>query len=433
MTRLLIISHNALSNHANNGKTLTSLFSHRKDDEIAQLYFQNEVPESEKFKSFFMLRDIDVLRGIFFLGNVFGSTVQPKSCATKEHPSRGSLVFKIIKFLKRFESIKKFARELLFSPQFCGLRDASTWIDGIRPGAIFLIGSDYPFLFRVGAHFAIKHNIPLFLYMTDDYILSYKSSGFIRDYLNRKLRNEIKNAVDLSTGCFVIGDDMAKSYSQAFGVKFEVLCNSVNLPKMPVAKEYVRKSDFVIVYAGGLTLGRGNMLCEFMRLVRLTTKDTCAVVQLVVYSQDSVDSSLLNFFAKVDIDYRGGLSSVDLGEKLKQADYLLHVESDMPQYVERTKLSVSTKIPEYLSTGVCVIAFGPGELSSIRLFVDNGIGIVVDSLCTDQSKVLVLGNAFSSPEFCTSIAKNGCSFVYQTFNRATTARFVDRSIFSHIQ
>ena len=47
------------------------------------------------------------------------------------------------------------------------------------------------------------------------------------------------------------------------------------------------------------------------------------------------------------------------------------------EYRALTKLSVSTKIPEYLNTNKLVIAYGPSDIASIRLIADHGIGLVI--------------------------------------------------------
>ena len=52
MKNILLISQNSLSLHANNGKTLTNIFQKWDKDNLAQLYFQDEIPESLKFDNF---------------------------------------------------------------------------------------------------------------------------------------------------------------------------------------------------------------------------------------------------------------------------------------------------------------------------------------------------------------------------------------------
>ena len=49
------------------------------------------------------------------------------------------------------------------------------------------------------------------------------------------------------------------------------------------------------------------------------------------------------------------------------------VESSDPQYIEKTKYSFSTKIPEYLSVGRLILAVGPQNVSSISYLEDCAI------------------------------------------------------------
>ena len=61
------------------------------------------------------------------------------------------------------------------------------------------------------------------------------------------------------------------------------------------------------------------------------------------------------------------------------ADAFLHIESDDESYCSLTKLSVSTKIPEYLISSRLVIGYGPVYLASMKLLKDNNIGIVISN------------------------------------------------------
>ena len=55
MKKVLIVSQNSLSLHANNGKTLTNIFQKWESNSLAQLYFQDEIPESVKFHKFYRI------------------------------------------------------------------------------------------------------------------------------------------------------------------------------------------------------------------------------------------------------------------------------------------------------------------------------------------------------------------------------------------
>ena len=60
--KVLIISHNSLSDTRNNGKTLLSFFSSWDDEHIAQIYKTNEWPNTKKCKSFYRITDFDVFK-----------------------------------------------------------------------------------------------------------------------------------------------------------------------------------------------------------------------------------------------------------------------------------------------------------------------------------------------------------------------------------
>ena len=63
--------------------------------------------------------------------------------------------------------------------------------------------------------------------------------------------------------------------------------------------------------------------------------------------------------------FMGGASASEIADIYADADILLHVESFDKKSIASTKYSFSTKIPEYLSAGKCVLAVGPSEVASL--------------------------------------------------------------------
>ena len=74
---------------------------------------------------------------------------------------------------------------------------------------------------------------------------------------------------------------------------------------------------------------------------------------------------------------------------------MVHVESKKRKYRNITKLSVSTKISEYLAFRKCILAYGPIDVASIKYLKDNKSGIV----CTTKEEVyLKLKDFYSNPD-----------------------------------
>ena len=183
-----------------------------------------------------------------------------------------------------------------------------------------------------------------------------------------------------------------------------------------------------MVYSGGLTLGRSEALCEFSMLAIQAGSMAGFQVRVIVHSMEPLDEDLQKTFDSNHIIFRGGLSSSKLKAALQSADFLLHVESDREEFKSKTKLSISTKIPEYLSTGVCVIAYGPADISSIKLIKDNCIGIVVAVSDSFELQVEKLSNELSNLISCQNIASKGLKFAFDNFNLVDVRALIDSRI-----
>jgi hypothetical protein len=92
--------------------------------------------------------------------------------------------------------------------------------------------------------------------------------------------------------------------------------------------------------------------------------------------------------------YMGSLSKDELNEVIREADVLVHVESFDRNSIESTRLSVSTKIPEYLAMGRPVLAVGPPDVASMEFLRDaaccvtsiGSIDAAVQGLLSDETQ-----------------------------------------------
>ena len=63
----------------------------------------------------------------------------------------------------------------------------------------------------------------------------------------------------------------------------------------------------------------------------------------------------------------------ELIKTLNKADVLVFVESFAEEQIEKTRYSLSTKIPEYLSLKKPIFAVGPENISSMRYISDTAM------------------------------------------------------------
>ena len=110
-------------------------------------------------------------------------------------------------------------------------------------------------------------------------------------------------------------------------------------------------------------------------------------------------------------------------ENLARADILLHVESFEEKEKNYFRLSMSTKIPEYLSVGRPVLVVGPDDIGSVEYIRQNHVGYAVNRMeeCPDLFAKLNREELQRIGKQALSVAKNSHlqsniqNLIYQVF------------------
>ncbi|MDK2351316.1 hypothetical protein P0F76_19390 [Pseudomonas paraeruginosa] len=416
--RVLIISNNALSFSANNGRTLNSFFSDYDGEKLAQLFFNSEIPQSKVVKRFFNVRAFDQLRQLFFKGAEAGSEVTSfinYVGAAASGSVSGSVKVRLIGFLNSYlESLKLYLRDLGYK---CGLQKNKrlmSWVEAFSPQCIFFVAGNCKFSIDYALFLSTRLGIPLYTYITDDYVISNYPVGPFGKVYHRGLHSRYAELLRHSRKTFFIGDSMKAAFESSYGSSGDTLinCNLIDQP-VPSGRELVVPGHVRVVFAGGLHLGRDSSIVSFATLMSEACSQVGISYTIDLYSGQNISAAMLSRFESSGIHYRGSVSWDDLQIELKKADFLLHVESFAEKYSDKTKYSLSTKLPEYLSSGVCVIGFGPESVASIRLLRDHKIGLALSGDATD---VGVLSEAIQETFIRSSFGEKGVSFARAHFS-----------------
>ena len=79
------------------------------------------------------------------------------------------------------------------------------------------------------------------------------------------------------------------------------------------------------------------------------------------------------------IRFHGAISSEEVDRVMADSRMVVHTESFDPVTAEIVKYSVSTKIPESLMNGPCLLAYGPEGIESIDYLKRNGAAYMITS------------------------------------------------------
>lgn len=371
MGKVLIISCNCLSISNCNGKTIRELFINSPEDEIAQIYTCNEIPNYKSKVNFYRITDKDIVRFRFKRKEKCGEKIidfSPDSVAISSS-LRGSL----------FENEMRLARDIIWHGKSWAGNGLDSWLQEYKPDWIFFVGINNPYLYRYCIHVQRQYNIPCLVYTTDDYFCARfsLSIGFwIRLFtLNLNMKRLLSHP---KTGLLTINEVMQLKYEKKFQKKSKILTHYIIGEYEKYAFLNTKKS-YIISYIGNLSHNRWKSIIEFSEAIY--EKKDGEKIAIHVYVAEPIPSKVLNEFSKCkNIVIGRSLNAEEVPQVMKESDYLLHVESFLYDDMALARYSLSTKITEYANACRPIIAFCPNQVASYKILKKHNLGICIDNI-----------------------------------------------------
>jgi glycosyltransferase involved in cell wall biosynthesis len=252
-----------------------------------------------------------------------------------------------------------------------------------------------------------EFNIPVVPYFGDDWISTfYRDSPALaipRLYLCSALRKVLRK----TNSGMAASPAMAEEYRRRFKKPFSTFLRTVDVPPQWVSSPVVyKKSGIIIVYAGRLNCDRWRPLLEIAKAL-VMLRESGLQARLDVYS---VAEDLVSYGSCMSgpppVNICGSLAPREVFPKLVQAHILVHVESFDDTQQKYTRLSLSTKIPQYLAAGRPILMYGPKGISVTEYARSSGAAVVVDE--TDVAAIAKAIRALAmSDELRTRLGRAG--------------------------
>jgi len=390
--RVLVLSHNSFSESSNNGKTLESFFYHFNKNNLAQIFLHEDIPDYSFCSNYFCISDKEVLNFFMRKGKAKIGHVPSKELRVDNFSKskRGSFAKNVItKGFKKRIPFFTFVREFLWSIAPWDNSQLNEWIKEFDPDLLFYQGSNCSFVYRIASTICERYSIPMVLELTDDY--TYINYFSLFDIINkRKYARSLEKAIDTAKCIIANSPEMVSEYQKRFGgTNYRFLMNS---PQIFPEKHVEKKAGNVFLYAGNLSLRRWKVLLllgEVLDDLNRTIDDTSQYV-LKIHSLQ-IDSNVMKAFDKIEsIEFGGPLGRDALNDVISNAKYLVHVEAFDKKMKKITRLSISTKIAEYLSSNKCILAIGPSDVASMKYLINNKAAYICASPNRSEIKDTVL-------------------------------------------
>lgn len=383
--KVLVISHNPFSKKQNNGKTLSAFFEGWPKDKIAQLFLTLDEIDTDICNNFYRISDIDVLKFILHKNAKIGKQVDCNNIEIvneekgKESKNR---FYVIVRNLARRKSlIIWWLRTIAWKMAKPWKREEfNNWLMRFQPDIIFFQSSSFYPIYNMVEYIMEKTQSKLYIETTDDYVTPTFTLNIFEFFQGKKMEKEYKKLVNKSECIFAIGDKMAKEYQRRFNGKYKIAMNSIQIDDKVIDYNINSREDCIFTYAGNLGLKRWKILYNLGKVLDELNEENHTRNKLIICSLNNPKKKVIKRFESINaIEFKGALNSEELVELRNKTDILVHVESFDKKNKKITRLSVSTKIPEYILSKRCILSIGPKDIASIEYIKDNNLGMVISN------------------------------------------------------
>lgn len=382
-------------------------------NDLAQLYFgTNEEPNLKVCNNYFRMTEIDIFKSIFTLKfrtkNTYNDSLKLNSDGDKT----------ILKKIKNNAKTFALLREMLWKLNTWKTKELFTWIEDFKPDVIFSVLGNCIFVHNITIYIANKYKIPFVSYFTDDYYINDNSTNILQKIHYKLMKIQYNKTMKQSSYVYVIGDKMQKDYKIIFKREFGVLVNSIDFQDNDKHMKNLSASNNIIIsYIGGLHLNRWKSIVDFSMLIDDIKNKHNLKIEIQVFSALNPNEEIINEFNKHSIKYLGFLDKDKVKKQIEVSDFLLHVESFESKYRLYTKYSVSTKIPECLSSNKLLIVYGPHEVASVELVANNNLGCVLTDKNSKTKNLNLLEEFILNRNNKEEFIQRAYKYTYENFNK----------------
>ena len=372
--KVLIVSHNAISETSNMGKTLRACFRDFACEEIAQFYIHSEAPsDASVCRNYYRFTDVDAIKSLLPF-QTYGTIFEEPDIRTERTavPTDAALLRSVYQYGRRRTAAVYALRNTLWKRSRWDRPQLWKWVEDFGPDVVFFASGDYGFLYDIARQIAEHAGKPLAVACMDDFYLYNRNEGrLLGRIVHRSFLKTVHKTMAYASAVFTICPSMQKEYEALFGKQCCVLPTPAEQWESP---ESLERSG--VAYLGNLGLQRNRQLAAIGRTLR--GMDAPGLPKFVdVYSGERNPEILKVLTEENGIRFHGAVSAEEVRQILQRSAAVIHTESFDPEIRKRIRFSISTKIPETLMNGPCLIAYGPEGAASIDYVKENGAAYTI--------------------------------------------------------
>lgn len=386
--RILIVSNTPWDDSNSFGSSFSNIFGGNDRYDIANIYCSFGFPDTKVAKCFFQITYHSILKKVIGRIPSSGKKIEvsekdEKKIATLSTPSE-------LTFAKRRRwQILFWIQDLIWFTGAWKSHELDQFIDGFKPDLIFQPVYYVPHPNRIGVYASVRSGAPMVGYTSDDCYSLRQYSWSPLFWIDRLIKRRLfKKVVDRCKTLYVITETQRLEYDKYFGIgKCKILFKggdfSGNEPQL------TEHNPLRFLYTGNLGTGRAETLASIAKAIHSWNMNGAIKATLDIYSATQLTPSQLSSLNIGETSrFHGSVSSSEVARLQSDSDVLIHVETFDKRSRYKSRLSLSTKIVDYMHAAKPIVSVGWAETGGLEYLAQNNATLAITNPEKIHSEVI---------------------------------------------
>ena len=351
--KILVINTQSLNHNNATGVTLRSMFRNVPCEDLAELYMQPCV----------LAEDALPIRAVH-LGSQECPIRTLANCLNKKSTESAPVAVQVSES-HRGEVKRRIRERLIMSVDFEAVfltRRIRKFLKEFAPDCIYTLGNSIDAMKYV-CKVAKLCGISVLPHFMDNWQESHRYGNGKYPLHQKVTQKWLKKMYAYAACALTISEKMAEVYGRRWKIRHFALMNTVDVERFRCEQNRTA-GEKVFVYAGGLHLNRYRSLAAIAKSVdEQNATHPEKLYHLEIYTDEkskSLYESALSVYSSVT--FRPYVTHENILSVYRRAFVLVHIESFDTENRSFIRYSLSTKISEYLATGLPILLYAPSDI-----------------------------------------------------------------------
>lgn len=404
MSKHILITSIPSWNQKSGANTFATLFERFDSNDLANLYIRPEMPDSPVCSRYFNIREWQVVRSVIKRKITTGFEVKRLGTSENDNNDLQKEQDRNKYYSRNRKRIYLWLRELAWKLGRWKSKELNNFLEDFNPEVLVFSIEPYPYFNRIN-EYIIKRCKPkkVIGYLWDDNFTYKQRPGNVLYLIERFfLRKQVRRLINSCTYVLAISPKMKEECDREFGIDSIIMTKPLRGTSIP---QYQYSGGVIrLLYTGSLVIGRDQVIKSIAKAIDQINVDKLRM-QLDVFTNTAIHKEYKEEISSYKgCELHAAIPQSQVFVEQENSDVLIFCES-LSKDNNIARLSFSTKITDYLSSGRCILAIGPDDNSTIDYFIREDAALV----CTKENDIYnVLRKIADNNSLIDEYAKKSC-------------------------